>query len=51
MKKIIALLLLVPSVSLFAQKRNNPAPYAKTITAADLQKNLYTIAGKEMEGR
>ena len=51
MKKIIALLLLVPSIALFAQKTNNPASYAKTITAADLQKNLYTIAGKEMEGR
>src|SRR5690349_199230 len=51
MKKIFALLLLVPSVALFAQKKNNPAPYAKSITAADLQNHLYTIAGKEMEGR
>src|SRR4029079_15521991 len=51
MKKLFALLLLVPSVALLAQKKNNPSTYAKTITAADLQKNLYTVAGKEMEGR
>jgi hypothetical protein len=51
MKKIIVILLLVPSIALLAQKKNNPAPYAKSITAADLQKHLYTVAGKEMEGR
>jgi hypothetical protein len=51
MKKIIAILFLVPSVALFAQKKNSPGIYAKTITDADLQKHLYIVAGKEMEGR
>jgi hypothetical protein len=51
MKKIIAILFLVPSVALFAQKKNSPGSYAKTITATDLQKHLYIVAGREMEGR
>ncbi|PZR22842.1 MAG: peptidase M28 [Citrobacter freundii] len=34
-----------------AQKKTNPAPYAKTITAEDMQRHLYTIASAEMEGR
>ncbi|MBN8865051.1 MAG: M28 family peptidase [Sphingobacteriales bacterium] len=34
-----------------AQKKANPATYAKTITAADMKKHLYIIASKEMEGR
>jgi hypothetical protein len=34
-----------------AQKVANPKPYAATITAADLKKHLYIIAGPEMEGR
>lgn len=51
MKKLIAILLLMPSVVLVAQKKNSPAPYAKSITADDMQKHLYIVAGKEMEGR
>src|SRR5687767_6117987 len=50
MKKIIAILLLIASPGVFAQK-NNAGNYAKTITAADLQKHLYIVAGREMEGR
>jgi Zn-dependent M28 family amino/carboxypeptidase len=34
-----------------AQKIPNPQPYAKSITADDLKKHLYIVAGKEMEGR
>ncbi len=35
----------------FAQKISRPGLYAKTITASDLKKHLYIVAGKEMEGR
>ena len=34
-----------------AQKKGTPAWYARTITAEDMQKHLYIIAGAEMEGR
>jgi hypothetical protein len=34
-----------------AQKNADPTTYAKTITADDLKKHLYIVAGKEMEGR
>lgn len=34
-----------------AQKKNTPAWYANTITAADMKKHLFIIAGPEMEGR
>ena len=34
-----------------APKVANPVNYAKTITAEDLKKHLYIIAGPEMEGR
>lgn len=34
-----------------AQKKGKPANYARTITAADLKKHLYIVAGAEMEGR
>src|SRR5215203_1713926 len=46
----ICLLVLVSFIS-FAQKKRLPNEFAKTITADDLKKHLYTIAGKEMEGR
>jgi hypothetical protein len=34
-----------------AQKMPDPRPFADAITAADLQKHLYIIAGKDFEGR
>lgn len=34
-----------------AQKKNTPGWYANTITADDMKKHLYIIAGPEMEGR
>ncbi|HEY2722823.1 MAG TPA: M28 family peptidase [Chitinophagaceae bacterium] len=51
MKKLFTLLLFLPSIFLIAQKKPNPTVFAKTITADDLKKNLYIVAGKEMEGR
>lgn len=50
-KLFIALLFLLPSILGIAQKKENAATYAKTITPADLKKHLYIVAGKEMEGR
>ncbi len=48
---LLAFLLL--AVNTFAQKQKLPDPkkYAETITAADLSKHLYIVAGAEMEGR
>jgi len=51
MKKLFFVLLLLPSFFSIAQKKGNPATFAKTITAGDLRKHLYIVAGKEMEGR
>lgn len=34
-----------------AQKKTNPGPFAKSITADDMKKHLYTLASAEMEGR
>lgn len=51
MKKLIIVLMLAPALTVLAQKKNSPASFAKTITAADLQKHLNVIAGKEMQGR
>jgi hypothetical protein len=50
MKKLIFVLSLLSSVFVMAQK-NVQTKFAKTITAADLKKHLYTVAGPEMEGR
>lgn len=50
MKNIFCFVLLLPFFSL-AQKAAKPDAYAKSITAADLKKHLYVIAGPEMEGR
>ena len=39
------------SATMQAQKKNTPPYFAATITADDLMKHLYVVAGKEMEGR
>lgn len=39
------------TVNGFAQKKADPAVFAKTITASDLKKHLSIIASAEMEGR
>jgi hypothetical protein len=51
MKKFFLFILLMSSFITSAQKKVNPANFAKTITADDLRKHLFIIAGKEMEGR
>lgn len=56
MSKYLLLLLLVCSFAARAQKQKkakpaNPVPFASTVTADDLKKHLYIIAGPEMEGR
>src|SRR5436189_4683037 len=58
MRKFIIIFLLIPSLNAWAQKsskkqnkKNDPAVFAKTITANDLKKHLYIVASKEMEGR
>jgi len=51
MRKLIGCALLLCCMYADAQKVANPKPYAALITAADLKKHLYTIAGPEMEGR
>jgi hypothetical protein len=50
MKKILFLVLSIP-VFAFSQKVAKPDAYAKTITAGDLKKHLYIVAGAEMQGR
>jgi hypothetical protein len=51
MRKLFVFLLSVLSVAASAQKAPNSERFAKTITAADLKKQLYIVAGPEMEGR
>ncbi len=55
MKKIFAIVLLSFPVLLFAQKKSKEVKATEklgsSITAADLKKHLYIIAGAEMEGR
>ncbi|MFI5186540.1 MAG: M28 family peptidase [Chitinophagales bacterium] len=51
MKKLLTVLLFLPSIFSFAQKKGSPATFAKVITSDDLKKHLYIVAGKEMEGR
>ena len=51
MKTLITCLLAITSLFSFAQKKNLPDEFAKTITTDDLKKHLEVIAGKEMEGR
>jgi hypothetical protein len=51
MKKLLLLSGILLSVLTYAQKKNTPPFFAATISAEDLKKHLYIIAGKEMEGR
>jgi hypothetical protein len=52
MKSTIALWLLVAPFALVAQKKDKVAmKAASSITVADMQRHLYTIASAEMEGR
>src|ERR1700730_5595954 len=51
MRKLILLGWLLLNLATQAQRIANPKPFAATITANDLKNHLYTIAGKDMEGR
>jgi hypothetical protein len=56
MRKIFLVLFTFSSVCALAQKKKapkppDPVPFAKTVTADDLKKHLFIIAGAEMEGR
>ena len=51
MKNLFTCLLAFSTLLSFAQKKLQPGEFAKTITAADLKKHLYIVAGSEMEGR
>ena len=51
MKKTLILVLSLSTLYSFAQKVAKPDAFAKTITPADLKKQLYIVAGPEMEGR
>ena len=58
MKKLVLFILLLPSLIALTQpiqqkrqKKTNPASFAKTITANDLRKHLFIVAGNKMEGR
>ncbi|MBL7742907.1 MAG: M28 family peptidase [Chitinophagaceae bacterium] len=51
MKRLLLFTGIVLSVLSHAQKKNTAPFFAATISAEDLKKHLYIIAGKEMEGR
>jgi hypothetical protein len=51
MRRVLTVVLAIGTLNSIAQKGPNPDAYAKTITADDLKKHLYIVAGKEMEGR
>lgn len=51
MNKVFLIVFLLLSLFTDAQKKTNPQIFAKNITADDLKKHLYIIAGREMEGR
>jgi hypothetical protein len=51
MKKLLVIILLLPTMIVTAQKKTDPSTFAKTITPDDLKKHLYIVASKEMEGR
>jgi hypothetical protein len=51
MKRLLPVLAIAVSSAALGQKVADPKPYANSITADDLKKHLYIVAGKEMEGR
>lgn len=51
MKKLFYGIVLLSTLNASAQKIPNPKPFAKEISIENLKKNLYTIAGDEMQGR
>ena len=51
MRKIFLGLSLLTVLVAGAQKKTNPTTFGKSITADDLKRHLYIVAGPEMEGR
>lgn len=51
MRKLCLVMALAAPWGVMAQKAVNPVSYANSITAEDLKKHLYIVAGAEMEGR
>lgn len=51
MRKLLLPVLLIGSLLASAQKKNTPPYFAATISADDMKRHLYIIAGPEMEGR
>jgi hypothetical protein len=51
MRRILLPLFLFIALSSDAQKKNTPPYFAATISAEDMKRHLYIIAGPEMEGR
>lgn len=51
MRNFLLLVCLSSCLLSYAQKKADPKSFANTITADDLKKHLYIVAGKEMEGR
>lgn len=51
MRRIFLVVALAATSAAWGQKVADPKPFATSITAADLKKHLYIVAGAEMEGR
>src|SRR5581483_3529173 len=51
MRRLFLVMVLAGSLAVNAQKAAAPQPFAATITAEDLKKHLYVVAGAGMEGR
>ena len=49
MKNVFVIVFALTAFSVFAQT-SKPEAYAKTISAADLKKRLYIVAGADMQG-
>lgn len=50
-RSLLIVSLFFTTTASFAQKTPKPDAYGKTITASDLKRHLYIIAGPEMQGR
>ena len=51
MKQFICVVLSVSVILAYGQQKTDPKPFAKEISVEDLKKNLYILAGDEMQGR
>jgi hypothetical protein len=51
MRRLFFLFPILTAYTAYTQDAANPTPFAKEITAEDLQTHLFRVAGKEFEGR